>query len=64
MRCMHEDCRQWFPCPIFIGNDVSFDISKIENNATDCPYCGRETGCNKENFRVLFEDGGFTGNKA
>jgi hypothetical protein len=63
VRCMHEDCREWFPTPLYLGNSETFDTSILFQNTTNCPHCGRDTGCDKENFRVLFEDGGFVGDK-
>lgn len=59
IRCVH--CKHWFDSPIFIGGSDSFDISIITGNTVDCPKCRRITGCNKENMRVLFEDGGYRG---
>ena len=59
-RCLH--CKKWFPSPISIGGDIAnFDTSMIFSNITDCPHCGKMTGCNKENFRVRADDGGFLG---
>jgi len=61
IRCLH--CKQWFPSPIFFSNSESFDTSTLFNNTTDCPHCKKVTGCNKDNFRAKFEDGGFLGTK-
>lgn len=60
IRCEH--CRKWFPSPIFFGDSESFDTSVLFANKAQCRHCGKMTGCNKENFRALFEDGGFQGN--
>ena len=64
IRCTHEDCGKIFFSPLVLGTDTTFDTSELEGNMVDCPHCGRMTECSKENVRVLFEDGGFTGNKA
>ena len=59
IRCQH--CREWFPSPIFFADSQSFDTSSLFNNLAQCPHCGRMTGCDKDNFRARFEDGGFKG---
>lgn len=59
LRCLH--CRQWFPSPIFFGDSESFDTATLFGNLAQCRHCGKMTGCNKENFRATFEDGGFLG---
>jgi hypothetical protein len=59
IRCLN--CNQWFPSPIFFGDSESFDTSTLFGNLAQCPHCGKMTGCNKENFRARFEDGGFLG---
>lgn len=59
IRCEH--CRKWFPSPIFFGDSESFDTSVLFDNRAQCRHCGRMTGCDKENFRVRFEGGGFLG---
>jgi len=59
IRCEH--CRQWFPSPIFFGDSESFSTSMLFANKAQCHHCGKMTGCDKENFRARFEDGGFLG---
>lgn len=61
IRCEH--CGEWFPSPIFMDLAQTFDLSTMEGNRVKCPRCGQKTGCNKENMRATFDDGGFTGNK-
>ena len=60
MRCLH--CRQWFNSPIQFGDTGSFNSSRLFGNMAQCPHCRQMTGCNKENFRMLAEGGGFIGN--
>jgi hypothetical protein len=59
IRCLH--CHHWFPSPIFFKDSESFLTATLFANQAKCPHCGRVTGCNKENFRARFEDGGFLG---
>jgi hypothetical protein len=59
IRCLH--CKSWFRSPIFFGDSESFDSSQLFANRAQCPHCSRMTGCNKENFRARFEDGGHLG---
>jgi hypothetical protein len=59
IRCLH--CREWFRSPISFGDSDSFDTSQLLKILTKCPHCRKATGCNKENFRARFEDGGFLG---
>ncbi|MCJ7508283.1 MAG: hypothetical protein MUO85_06075 [candidate division Zixibacteria bacterium] len=59
IRCLH--CRKWFKSPIWFDTFESFDTSTLFGNQAQCPNCGKMTGCNKENFRARFEDGGFLG---
>lgn len=61
IRCSH--CQTWFPSPIWFGDSESFDTSTLFANQAQCPRCKKMTGCNKENFHALFEDGGFLGKK-
>lgn len=60
IRCEH--CRQWQPSAIYFGDSESFDTSTLFGNRQQCRHCRKITGCNKETFRALFEDGGFLGN--
>lgn len=60
VRCLH--CRKWFRSPIQFEESGSFDSSAVIANVTNCPHCGRMTGCDKENYRASFDDGGFRGN--
>jgi hypothetical protein len=59
IRCLH--CNQWFRSPIWFGDSKAFDTSILFANKAACPHCHKMTGCNKENFRARFEDGGFLG---
>lgn len=59
IRCQH--CHGWFASPIFFGDSSSFDTSMLFGNLAQCRHCGKMTGCNKENFRARFEDGGHLG---
>jgi len=61
IHCAH--CQTWFPTPIWLGDSESFDSSTLEDNQVQCPSCGKMTGCNKGNMRVVFKDGGFLGNE-
>jgi hypothetical protein len=61
IRCLHADCRKWFRSPIFFGDSESFDTATLFGNLAQCPHCRRMTGCNKENFKARFEDGGHMG---
>jgi hypothetical protein len=60
IRCEH--CKKWFPSPIFMGDSKTFNTTTLFNNKAQCPNCKKMTGCDKENFRARFEDGGFLGN--
>jgi hypothetical protein len=62
IRCLH--CQKKFRSPIWFGDSNSFDTATLFGNQAQCPNCKRMTGCNKDNFYALFEDGGFLGNKA
>ena len=59
IRCLN--CRKWFPSPIFFGDSETFDTSILFGNLAQCPHCGKMTGCDKNNLRVRFEDGGSLG---
>jgi len=61
IRCLHQDCRAWFDSAIWLGNRQSFEGSMLFGNQQQCPHCHRMTGCNKENFKARFEDGGHIG---
>ena len=61
IKCEH--CKKWFPSPIFFGDSESFDTSQLFGNLAQCKHCGKMSGCNKENFRVRFEGGGFLGSE-
>ncbi|MFY0758750.1 hypothetical protein AB1K32_07705 [Metabacillus dongyingensis] len=54
-------CNTWFPSPIFFGDINSFDSSTLLGNIVQCPKCSSMVGCNKENMRVIANDGGFRG---
>jgi len=62
IKCTNPKCGAWFPSPIFFGDINSFDTSLLIGNSVQCPVCGKMTGCNKENMRVISDDGGFRGN--
>lgn len=62
VRCTH--CNTWFNSAIWIGDRTSFETGSFYGNMQSCPNCGKLTGCNKENFRARFEDGGFIGSDA
>ena len=57
IRCEH--CKQWFTPILTFGTSEAFDTSGLEGNLHQCrnSNCRKSTGCNKENMRVLFEDG-------
>lgn len=59
VRCQH--CKTWFNSAIWIGDRASFEGTTLFNNLQQCPSCGKMTGCDKENFKARFEDGGFIG---
>ena len=59
VRCLH--CRQWFRSPIWFDDSESFNTSILFANKVQCPHCSKMTGCDKENFKARFEDGGFLG---
>ncbi|MBC2658600.1 hypothetical protein H7A76_24445 [Pseudomonas sp. MSSRFD41] len=59
VRCQH--CRNWFDSAIWIADRASFESSMLFGNLQQCRHCGKMTGCNKENFKARFEDGGFLG---
>ncbi|WP_258831440.1 hypothetical protein [Peribacillus frigoritolerans] len=54
-------CKTWSPSPIFIGNTETFASMIASGNTTNC-IKGHIINCNKENFRVRSDDGGFRGN--
>lgn len=62
IKCQH--CGSWFGSPIAFGGGEVFDSTNLEGNRVKCSGCGKMTGCNKENMRAVFPDGGFTGNEA
>lgn len=57
VRCQH--CKAWFPSPIRFGNLDSFKGNTLMGNLSQCPACGGMTPCNKENMRVITDDGQF-----
>lgn len=59
IRCLN--CGEWFPSPIWLGDSESFDTATLFANKAQCTHCKQMTGCDKENFRARFEDGGFLG---
>jgi|RifCSP16_2_1023846.scaffolds.fasta_scaffold146398_1 hypothetical protein len=61
LRCEH--CKKWFNSPLMFDNKNAFETANLKGNATECPYCKKITGCDKENMRVVFEDGIFAGDK-
>lgn len=59
VRCLH--CKTWFDSGIWLSNREAFDTTDLFSNLQQCPACHQMTGCNKENFKAHFEDGGFMG---
>ncbi|MBA4359299.1 MAG: hypothetical protein C0411_00990 [Pseudomonas sp.] len=59
VRCLN--CAHWFDSGIWLPTRLSFATSTLFGNKQQCPKCGELTDCNKENFHVRFEDGGFMG---
>jgi len=59
VRCLN--CEKWFDSAIWISERSGFDSATLTGNLQQCPHCGKLTGCNKENFKARFEDGGFLG---
>lgn len=59
IKCLH--CAKWFPSGIWLGDRISFESGMLFGNKQRCPHCHQLTGCNKENFKARFEDGGFIG---
>ena len=58
------NCDEWIKIAILFGEFDSFVISKMEGKQVQCPHCGEETGCNKENMRFREQDAGFVGKDA
>lgn len=56
IRCQH--CRRWFPSPILVGDDESFDTNTLIDETVTCPHCGQATGCDPEHIRFSAEGGG------
>lgn len=62
VRCMHKDCREWFPNRLFMYDHLeAFLSSDFYGNRHQCPHCGRLTACDAQNVRVRGPDGGFLG---
>jgi len=59
IRCEH--CGAWFPNRIGFDVDEDLDTATLLGVQTDCPECGRWTGCKKENMRIRNSDGGSRG---
>ncbi len=59
IRCLH--CKNWFQSGIWLGDKATFNTAMLFGNSQQCPHCQKMTGCNKENFKARFEDGGFIG---
>ena len=55
------DCGTWFNSPIFFGDMDSFSSSTVIGNTVQCPKCNKLVSCNKENMRILSDNGGFSG---
>jgi len=49
-----QNCSKWFNSPIQM-DEPSFATSTIENNKTQCPYCGQITTFGKGNMRFAKE---------
>lgn len=58
-QCVH--CTKFFLSPFAFGDTESFEGTDLQGNATRCPYCRRDTPCNKENFRLRADGQGFLG---
>jgi len=61
IRCIHHDCRKWFPSGITFNKSENFDTANLYGNKISCIHCGRVTSCNKENMRVFAQKDGFRG---
>lgn len=59
IRCKH--CNIWFKSAIWFDDRKSFDTSALIGNMQECPVCHQMTGCDKDNFKARFADGGFIG---
>lgn len=55
IRCQH--CDRWFPSPILVGDDESFDTNTLADETVTCPHCGRPTGCDADHTRFSAEGG-------
>lgn len=58
-----SNCDTWFPSPIVFGDMNTFDVALVSGNKVQCPKCAKIVDCNKENMRVISENGGFRGNE-
>jgi len=54
-------CNKLFESQIRFGDVVSFKTSTLIGNKTQCPYCNNITNSNKENMKVIHENGEIIG---
>ncbi|MFA5724596.1 MAG: hypothetical protein WC979_10160 [Candidatus Pacearchaeota archaeon] len=59
IKCIN--CGKWISSPIAFGNSNSFFSSIMIGNKLKCPFCEKDTDCNKKNMRFIakLEDSGF-----
>jgi len=58
------NCGEWFPTPAsWLGDSETLDIATLEGKQAVCPLCGKMIVCDKDNMRVVLENGGFSDNK-
>ncbi len=50
-------CKAAIRSPIRFDWKVPFDSSTLLGNQLQCPSCGKMTACDKENMRVVYQDG-------
>jgi DNA-directed RNA polymerase subunit RPC12/RpoP len=49
IRCLN--CNKVIKFPVLFRKFDSIVISEMEGEQVECPHCGKNTGCNKENMR-------------
>ncbi|MDD3901987.1 MAG: hypothetical protein PHX22_12260 [Dysgonamonadaceae bacterium] len=59
VQCMF--CKGWFRSPFGFGDTQSFESSTLTGNKAQCPNCGNITDSNKENMKVIHENGEIIG---
>lgn len=50
-------CNKWLRSPFGFGDTRSFKTSTLTGNKVQCPHCGNMTDSNKENMKVIHENG-------